>query len=137
MIAPGMTSCIELQVGFLTLQTEFVGDPPELITVIDLAGRVIRRIRTPCPPGVDLAQFVQRTHADIDRKLRLAVDARRREDPNRPPLGDDDTAALLFLLAVEAYLDGDAISARQMLSCVADLLPDDATIASNLRALDR
>lgn len=130
---PGVTSSLHLPVGVLTLQTEIVGDPPEFVTVVDIGGRVMRTLRTPC--RVERADEIQRTvsrvHAELMR--RFVSNARARVKPS----ADNDTAAQLFVLAVEAHAAGDDVGAAALMQCVADLLPDDARVRSNLAALDQ
>ncbi len=125
---PGITSSLHLPTGVLTMQTEIVGNPPEFVTVIDVGGRIMRTFRNPCrvDESGDVQRVVSRVHAELMR--RFVGNARSRVKP----AVDNDTAAQLFILALEAHAKGDTDGARALLLSVADLLPDNATVRRNL-----
>ena len=75
-VRPGLTSCLRLGGGTLTLQTEIVGSPPEIVTTVDYDGRTIRVFRGGLAagehPSVEAA--ARAFHRSIEARLRARVD---------------------------------------------------------------
>ena len=70
--------------GLMTVQTELVGEPAELVTIVDFRGRVLKswrgRVRID-PEAASTSEQIRSWHRDIELRLRrqLAAVARRRE----------------------------------------------------------
>ncbi|GEM_PF-4569617 len=150
---PGRTSKIQVGRSTLTFQTEVYGEPAEVVTLVDLAGRVVQTKKTAIPESVlaggeeALVRFAGVTHERIETEARAAL--RRRAERGRskpeaqtelpgegPVQGSDgvvdETAAWLFMAAVDAYAHGDLHTSEDLFVVVSELLPDDRRVAQCL-----
>lgn len=84
---PGSTSLIRTGAGMLTLQTELVGEPAQLVTIVVFRGRVLERWQSESrvsPNHVDSPKLVHRWHTRLEARVRegLARVARDRMSPS-------------------------------------------------------
>lgn len=158
---PGLTSLLRTGRGLMTVQTEFVGEPAELVTIVDFRGRVLKRWTQPLDDADDArsAAAARRWHAQIEAEVRasLAQAAERRAragradepearasspSPRQPALrgpgsrSDTDAVSRLFLAGVAAYARRDLDRARAALHACARLLPEDERVRAALLHLD-
>lgn len=132
---PGLTSLVRTGRGLMTVQTEIVGHPAELVTIVDFRGRVLKTWRAPLTVGpLDPAapEHARRWHADIEARVRESL--ARAAGRNAKPSTDADVASHLFLAAAEAYAERDLETAKEVLIACELLLPDDERVRA---ALDR
>lgn len=129
-VHPGRTSLMQTARGPLTLQTEIAGFPPEVVTILDFHGRVLKSFRRPLPVGLDprgRAELANRWHAEAELEVRSTL-ARR----TKPATGGHSVVARLFLAALVAYHQMDRTSARAALLACDALLPGDPRIGAAL-----
>ncbi len=150
---PGLTSCLRLGGGTLTLQTEIVGDPPEIVTTVDYDGRTIRVFRGGLEEGghTSVEAAARAFHRAIEARLRArvdrvaasagaavpAADGEGTRDVPEPPAPAEASAeapppraagpevAALFVDALRALHAGRRDEALRLLAVVDLLLPDD------------
>lgn len=129
-VHPGRTSLMQTARGPLTLQTEIAGYPPEVVTILDFRGRVLKSFRRPLPGGLDPSERVElanRWHAEAEIEVRSTLARRSKPaDPSNP------VVARLFVAALVAYHQMDRISARAALLACDALLPGDPRIGAAL-----
>lgn len=131
---PGLTSLVRTSRGLMTIQTELVGDPPCLTTIVDFRGRVLKRWTEPFTPGLDDASSsarIRKWHGQIEARVRdsLARAAQRRSQPPRL----DEATSRLFLAGMRAYAKRDFAGAHVALRACARLLPNDPRVQAALR----
>lgn len=132
---PGLTSLIRTGRGLMTVQTEIVGDPGTLVTIVDFRGRVLKTWRSSFVVATaDLAasETIRRWHAEIERGVRnnlSRVSERQQIAPNHEPVSH------LFVAAARAYAQRDLDTAAALLRACELLLPDDPRIRAALRQL--
>jgi hypothetical protein len=132
---PGLTSLIRTGRGLMTVQTEIVGDPGTLVTIVDFRGRVLKTWRSPfavAPADLATPEKIRRWHADIESGVRnnLARASERQQIiPNLEPVSH------LFVAAARAYAERDLDTAAALLRACDLLLPNDPRIRAALRQL--
>jgi len=135
---PGLTSLVRTGRGLMTVQTELVGDPAELLTIVDFRGRVLKTWRSPFTLDEHAASTPERIrswHRNIERRLRdkLAAVSRRRSQTDV----EGDVVAHLFVAAIRAYGARDLDTACALLEACDQLRPDDRRVRAALaRARD-
>ena len=128
---PGLTSLIQTGRGVMTVQTEVVGDPARLVTIVDFRGRVLKSWKSSFlvdPGDLDEARKWHRGVADEVRE-NLARVARRSDDRSA------SVGAVLFVEAMRAHAVHDAARAGALLSACARLLPGDQRVGAGLARL--
>lgn len=133
---PGLTSLIRTGRGLMTVQTEIVGEPAQLVTIVDFRGRVLKRwqsdfcVASSDPEAPDL---IRKWHAGIEARVRenLAKATRRRPQTR----GAEEVVSHLYVAAMRAYAERDLDTARDVLRACALLLPDDKRISAGLERL--
>lgn len=120
----------------MTVQTELVGDPLQLATIVDFRGRVLKRWTHPFsldPDDATCAGVIREWHATIEARVRenLARAVRQRLDP-KP---SDGAISRLFLAAMAAYRDRDIETARAAMRACVLVLPDDRRVRAALEQL--
>jgi hypothetical protein len=135
---PGLTSLIRTGRGLMTVQTELVGEPAALVTIVDFRGRVLKSWKSSFSiASTDLAApaAIRRWHNDIEARVR---DNLARAANKRPSVETgNEVVSHLFVAAVEAYRRRDLETARAVMRACELLLPDDPRIragALRLRA---
>lgn len=133
---PGLTSLVRTGRGLMTVQTEIVGAPAQLVTIVDFRGRVLKTWRSPFSVELDseeLGDVARRWHADIEARVResLAQAAARARRPEQ-----HEVVSHLYLAAARAYAQRDFETARAVLSVCELLMPDDPRIRQALRWVD-
>ena len=111
----------------MTLQTELVGAPAQLVTLIDFRGRVLQRWTSP-DPVADPDQ-IRRWHGDIEAQVRAKlsrVAARPTKTDTR--WAEKRFGAHLFMEAMRAYAHRDLATALALIEACAGLLPDDPRV---------
>ena len=136
---PGRTSLIRTGRGLMTLQTELVGEPAQLRTIIDFRGRVLKRWESACEPvdaSEPLCEVMRRWHEGIEVRVRenLAKVAERRPAPSDPAAGH--VVARLFLAAINAYRERDFDTARSILLCCRSLAPEARRVHAALERIE-
>ena len=133
---PGLTSLIRTGRGLMTVQTEIVGDPAQLVTIVDFRGRVLKRwhsdvfIASGDPRAADR---IREWHNAIETRVRESLSkAARRRPASRQA---DEVVSHLYVAAMKAYAERDLDTARDVLRACALLLPDDQRIACALQRL--
>ena len=132
---PGLTSLIRTGRGLMTLQTEIVGQPAELVTIVDFRGRVLKTWRQTLAPGLEECEaqpLARRWHADIEARVRANLQRAAQRQSG------DETLAHLFLAAAGSYAGRDLHTARAVLEACELLAPDERRIRdalAHLRAL--
>lgn len=134
---PGLTSLIRTGRGLMTVQTELVGEPASLVTIVDFRGRVLKSwtssfsIETSSP---EAPAAIRRWHNDIEARVRdnLARAATRRPESAS---ASNVVVSHLFIAAMQAYSDRDLDTALAVLRACELLLPDDPRIRAGLQRL--
>lgn len=111
----------------MTLQTELVGEPAQLVTLIDFRGRVLQRWTS--PDSVENPDQIRRWHGDIEAQVRTKlsrVAARTTEAESR--WAEKRFGAHLFVEAMRAYAHRDLATALALIEACAGLLPDDQRV---------
>jgi hypothetical protein len=118
----------------MTVQTEIVGQPAELVTIVDFRGRVLKTWRSPFTvdeADPEVGALARKWHADIEIKVRESLArAASQRGPNGQP-----AVSHLYLAAAKAYAERDFETALAVLSACDLLLPDDARIRAALRKI--
>ena len=133
---PGLTSLIRTGRGLMTVQTEIVGDPAELVTIVDFRGRVLKRWRSDIfivAGDPRAADRIREWHNSIESRVRASLTQATRRRPTARKA--DEVVSHLYIAAMKAYADRDLDTARDVLRACALLLPDDERIAAALRRL--
>jgi hypothetical protein len=133
---PGLTSLVRTGRGLMTVQTEIVGQPATLVTIVDFRGRVLKTWRSSF--AVDeqdpaLGDIARKWHADIEASVRETL--KRAVTRQR---GDDEqqlAVSHLFLSAARAYAERDFETALALLGACELLLPDDPRIRAAIRRI--
>lgn len=134
---PGLTSLVRTGRGLMTVQTEIVGEPAQLVTIIDFRGRVLKTWRSPFSLRADelgAPEQIRRWHHDIETRVRekLAQVARGRPQVDASGV----VAAHLFVAAMKAYGGRDLQTARALLRACDLLLPDDPRVGAALGRIE-
>ena len=135
---PGRTSCVQLPGGTMTFQTELRGEPPELVTVIDFRGKVVRRVtrRLSEDDWSDVERAVRLAHSEVERSVCSSLESlRAAKRGTEPASAVEPTAAALFVMALEVLHRGDRGSAAALLHTVSALLPHDPRVDDLLHYL--
>lgn len=120
----------------MTVQTELLGEPASLVTIVDFRGRVLKSWKSSfaigsTDPGAPAA--IRRWHNDIEARVcdNLARAA------NKRPLTEtgNEVVSHLFVAAVQAYRVRDLETARAVMAACELLLPDDPRIHAALLRL--
>ena len=130
---PGLTSLVRTGRGLMTVQTEIVGEPAQLVTIIDFRGRVLKTWRSPFSLRADdhaAPEKIRRWHHDIATRVREKLAQVARGRPHSDATGV--VAAHLFVAAMKAYGGRDLRTARALLRSCDLLLPDDPRVAAAL-----
>lgn len=147
---PGLTSLVRTGRGLMTVQTEIVGQPATLVTIVDFRGRVLKTWRSPF--AVDehdaaLGDIARKWHADIEASVRETLEraaTRARRDGEQPAARGasrdgvrDGLLAVshLYLAAARAYAERDFETALALLGACELLLPDDPRIRAAIRRM--
>lgn len=130
---PGLTSLIRTGRGLMTLQTELVGEPTKLETIVDFRGRVLKTWHSPFhvdPQSPDGPGQIRAWHAQIEQRLRqqLATVAQRRAP--REALGP--VLAEFYVAAMRAYAERDRSTARALFEICEHLQPGDPRVRAAL-----
>lgn len=132
---PGLTSLIRTGRGLMTVQTEIVGDPATLVTIVDFRGRVLKTWRSAfvvAPADLAAPEKIRRWHAEIESGVRnnlTRAAERERIAPNHEPVSH------LFVAAARAYAERDLDTAAALLHACELLLPSDPRVRAALRQL--
>jgi hypothetical protein len=128
-----LTSLIQTARGVMTVQTEIVGEPAQLVTIVDFRGRVLKIWRSALgvdPAGLDSAR---RWHQKIDGEVRESLTRVARRPADRSAI----VGASLFVEAMRAYAVRDYAGAETILSGCERLLPHDRRIDAARAAAKR
>lgn len=135
---PGLTSLVRTGRGLMTVQTELVGEPAQLVTIVDFRGRVLKTWKSPfalAPDDHDAPEQIRRWHQEIEVRVRekLAALARRR------PQGEATGVVVghLFIAAMQAYCSRDLRTAYALLRSCDLLMPDEPRIRAALERVRR
>lgn len=136
---PGLTSLIRTGRGLMTVQTEIVGEPAQLVTIVDFRGRVLKSWKGPllvAPNDPAAPSLARKWHAEIEARVResLSRAAHKRPSGDRRR-AEEEAVAHLFIAAMQAYADRDYPTARSVLEACALLLPEDPRIRTALQRL--
>ncbi len=131
---PGLTSLIKTGRGLMTVQTEILGEPGRLVTILDLCGRVLKRWQSTFVLDAHDLDAARRWHQGIEAEIRASL-ARlaKRGGGDRP----SSVAACLFIEAMRAYAAGEYERSRSILKVCARLVPHDARVDAALARLRR
>ena len=133
---PGLTSLIRTGRGLMTVQTELLGEPASLVTIVDFRGRVLKRWTSSfsvSSGSPEAPAAIRRWHNDIEARVRdnLARAANRRPESS----ANNEVVSRLFIAAVQAYGARDLDTARAVLSACELLLPEDPRIRACVQRL--
>ncbi len=123
---PGLTSLIKTGRGLMTVQTEILGEPARLVTIVDFRGRVLKSWQSSFlvdPGDLDAAR---RWHQTVEKDVRASLGRAAKRAPDRT----SSVAACLFSEAMRAYVERDYARASLLLDSCARLVPDDARVAA-------
>jgi hypothetical protein len=131
-----LTSLIRTGRGLMTVQTELLGEPAALVTIVDFRGRVLKSWTSPfcvASSSPDAPATIRRWHNDIEARVRdnLARASNRRPQSE----ANAQVVSHLFIAAVQAYSARDLSTARAVLRVCELLLPDDPRIRAWLSRL--
>ena len=121
---PGLTSLIQTARGVMTVQTEIVGEPAQLVTIVDFRGRVLKIWRSALGINPVELDSARRWHQKIDGEVRENLTRLARRPADRSAI----VGASLFVEAMRAYAIRDYAGAGAILSVCATLLPHDRRI---------
>lgn len=132
---PGLTSLVRTGRGLMTVQTEIVGQPATLVTIVDFRGRVLKTWRSPF--AVDehdpaLGDIARKWHADIEASVRETLE---RASARARPDGGLLAVSHLYLAAARAYAERDFETALALLGACELLLPNDPRIRAAIRRM--
>lgn len=91
---PGRTSKIQLGKSVLTLQTEIRGQPLQVVTVVDVAGRVVHTEINTIPSEVidrgqqALLDYSSRAHGRVEVEVREALDRKLQSKRSKEPAAE-------------------------------------------------
>lgn len=141
---PGLTSLIRTARGLMTVQTEIVGEPAQLVALVDFRGRVLKRWQGPvvgAPDDPEAAAQARRWHRQIEAQVRETLrraGGARAPQPAQAQRARGEAAAHLFAAGARAYAARDYATARALFEACARLLPDDPRVRAALeRATSR
>ncbi len=126
----------------MTVQTEILGDPAELVTIVDFRGKVLKSWRTPLrvAPDAPQAQSVARTwHDDIEVKVRDSLSRAsqtRSKSRAKSRRQSGEAVARLFAAGIQAYSNSDFVTAKSVLLVCDELIGGDRRIAAALKRID-
>ena len=126
---PGLTSLIRTGRGLMTLQTELVGQPTRLETIVDFRGRVLKTWHSPFhidPQSPDGPGQIRAWHAKIEERLRAQLSAvAKRRSPGGEP---GPVVAELFIAAMRSYAERERSTALALLEICEYLQPGEARV---------
>lgn len=130
---PGLTSLIRTGRGLMTVQTELVGEPASLVTIVDFRGRVLKSWTSSfsiASTSPEAPAAIRRWHNDIEARVRDNLARVAKQQPRAET--NNEAVSHLFIAAMQAYADRDLETAREVLSACELLLPDDPRIRDSL-----
>lgn len=128
---PGMTSLIRTSRGLMTVQTELVGEPAELLTIVDFRGRVLKRWTSDFrvdQHSLDAPARIREWHNQIETKIRNSLAAATRKRAQAGPSQTGQVVGELFVRAMEAYAQRDFETAAAVLEACDQLLPNEPRV---------
>lgn len=124
---PGLTSLIHTGRGIMTVQTEVIGEPAQLVTIVDFRGRVLKTWRSSFLVSAADVDSARRWHQQIEVEVRGTLSRAARKLPEQR---DNNVAACLFVEAMRAYGVRDFERAQTLLDACDRLVPGDVRIGS-------
>ena len=128
---PGLTSLIRTGRGLMTVQTELVGKPAELVTIVDFRGRVLKRWSSDFrvdESSVEAPASIRAWHNQIETGIRNSLAAASRKRPE--PESTGEVVARLFMAAMGAYGQRDFQTAAAVLEACDQILPDQPRVCA-------
>lgn len=135
---PGRTSTIALPSGLMSLQTEAQEESGEIVSILVFQGRVLKRRTERLPPVVNGERnaIIDAAHYAFEREVRAALErAAAARAAATAESSRCETVGRLYLMAVEAYAQGDEETCRMILETLRVLDPDDPRIQGALENL--
>jgi hypothetical protein len=128
---PGLTSLIKTGRGVMTIQTEILGDPARLITIVDFRGRVLKTWQS--DDLIDASDLVsaRKWHQAIERDVRGSLSKATQRGSDRSA----SVGGCLFVEAMRAYATRDYGRAKKALMACAHLLPSDPRVHAAMARL--
>ena len=117
----------------MTIQTELVGDPVEISTIVDFRGRVLKRWTHPLTFEADdtrLTATVREWHVEHERRVRESLTKVVRKRHRLPPI--DLALSRLYLAGMSAYARRDSVAAEGAWRACSRLLPEDRRVQAAL-----
>lgn len=134
---PGLTSLVRTGRGMMTVQTEIVGEPALLVTIVDFRGRVLKSWSSEFSVdegAPDAPEVIRKWHSDIETQVRTKLSRAATRRPQQNSTGE--FGSHLFFAAMRAYGERDFSTARAVLQACELLLPDDERVRAALSRLN-
>ena len=117
----------------MTIQTELVGDPVEISTIVDFRGRVLKRWTHPLtfePDDTRLTASVREWHVEHEQDVRESLTKVVRKRHRLPPI--ELVLSRMYLAGMSAYAKRDFVAAEAAWRACSRLLPEDRRIQAAL-----
>jgi len=129
---PGLTSLIKTGRGIMTVQTEMVGEPARLVTIVDYRGRVLKSWQSSFLVAEGDYEQARKWHARVEGEVRDNLAKVKQRPPQRDPAA---VGACLFVEAMQAYAALDYDRAVAILQVCDGIVPGDRRVIAALARL--
>jgi DNA-binding response OmpR family regulator len=134
----GRLSGVEHGDRMFQLQTEYEAPPvDEIVTIVIVNGRVVKKHSTPRPVGADgdaLRSLLEEQHTEVEHLVRSKLLAAA-QDAQEEAMGYD--AQTLFDRGLQKWREGDLVGALRLLERAQRLNPDDRALGACVESVRR